>query len=225
MTSLSKFTIILGAIAASAVSSQAAVTNFIDHNLGGITATWDIFAGANRIPSWMFSTVDSGNSIEGYHSDLNLSATVPGYVAGSSMTQATGPIDSDGSTPGGDRQLFYTFFGAVSWNVSATAEEATDTVILLIQNVQGSAGSTSNVTLNGVTATGTTDANRVTTYRWDNLSISSGDAINLTWATNTPHSVFDAFQLQTGTIPEPSGMVLAGVSLLGLAARRSRKDA
>jgi len=224
MNSVFKFTIILGALAASALSSQAASINFTNYNLGGVTASWDVFAGGNRLPSWSFSTADAGNSIQGYAGDLALVATVPGYTAGNFMSYSTGPIDSDGSTIPGDRQMFYTLFGAVNWTVSAVAQEAMTTVVLQVQNYAGSAGGVSNMTLNGITATGTTDAALVTTYAWEGLNIAAGDALNVAWSTATAHSVFDGFQLQTGTgaIPEPSALLLVGGSVLGMAFRRKR---
>ena len=228
MSLLHKLSITVAALGAAVASSQAALTNFTGYGLSGTTASWDVFAGANYLQAFSFSTVDTGNSITGYTGDLTLNATIPGWVSSSMFTKATGPTGSDGSTIPGNRELFYTFFASqVNWGISGAVEENTATVVLQFQNTSGSAGGLSNMTLNGIPAIGSTDPTTlVTTYSWSDLDLETGDAFALAWTNNSQHSAFDAFQLQTGNgaVPEPSALVLAGISMLGLTARRKRRN-
>ncbi len=222
-----KLSITAAVLGATLASSQAALTNFYNYDLGGATASWDIFAGANYLPAFSFSTADAGNSISGYAGNLTLNVVNPGHIPGNFPSYASGPIGSDSVVPG-DRQTFYTFFaGLTNWSITGIAGAATSSVVFQVQDA-GGAGGMNNMTLNGIAAqVYANPSTLVTTYTWSGLDLDAGDSYSLTWTNNNAHSAFDAFQLQTGNgaVPEPSAFLMAGASVLGFISRRKRNRA
>jgi len=211
--------ILAAALMASATISQAVLTGFTDYALGGTTASWDIFYGSNYQPVFNFPTGTAGNPILNSTEELNLNVVVNSYIPGPptpSRKQATGPIDTDGSTIPGNRDQFYTFFSDVAtWSILGYATGAMDTLIFQIAEIDVSALSMTNVMLNGSAVTPTfNDTTDVGTFTWSGLGLSSGDSFNITWNTNT-HQSYDAFQIQTDVVvvPEPTAAGLLVASL------------
>lgn len=231
MTKFIRTSLICIGLLSSTMLSQATLVNFTDYGLGGTTASWDIYAGDNYLQEFTYSTGDSGNSISGYTGNLDLKATVNSWQAGPpnpANTQATGPIGSDGSggigggggSIPGDREFFYTFYGSppgtpMGYSITGTLASDADTIVFQFQNATGSNGGLSNMTFNSISAAGSTNTGTlVTTWEWTGLNLSMGDTFTFAWQSLADHSVFDAFQIQMGTIPEPNSAALVGISLL-----------
>lgn len=207
------------ALVASAGLSQAVLTNFTDFNYGGNTASWDIFYGANYLPTFTFATGTVGNPSDTAQA-INLVAVNPGYVAGNFGTYATGPLDSNGSTIPGNRELFYTFFAnPVKFTITGlvTGTELDNIAFQALVGI-GSNGSITNVSLNNVAAATSGITSGVNFWTWNDLNLTQGSRFTLTFETNVQHIAFDAFQIQTDTtvVPEPStyALIVIGLALV-----------
>lgn len=197
---------------------SATLLDFTDYELGGTTASWDIFYGANYLPVFTFDTGTVGNPIINSLEPLTLRATVTTWMAGPPAPhrqQATGPIGNDNQIPG-DREQFYTFFGNVNWDITETWDASWNTFVFQARVATGSNTSMASVLFNGLapTQSGFDTVTGVGTWRWDGLSLADDSTYALTWNTGT-HTGLDAFQIQAGVIPEPSTWAL--IALAGVA--------
>jgi hypothetical protein len=228
-----KFASFLAAALLSAVSvSHADLAGFTNHNLGGTTASWDIYYGPNYLPVFTFSTGTVGNPIVNSPGELDLVANVTSWQPGPPIPangQATGPIDSNGSTIPGNREQFYTFFGSIAWNVAGLNTTAMDTFTFQVGIESGSGGSLTNMTLNGIapSSTGFDSGSGIGFWTWTGLGIAADSNFSLYWNTGN-HIGLDAFQIQSDAIltavPEPSVTAFGiGASVLALALLGRRK--
>jgi hypothetical protein len=221
------------AFGASILPSQASLINFQDFGLGGTTAGWDTFYGANYLPAFSFDTGTAGNPITGSAGHLTLKAVNPGHIPGPPSPangQATGPVDSDGATRPGNRDLFYTFFAStVNFSITGwvAAGQTLDDFAFQALVAPGSAGGISNIMLNGAAADDSGTAGGVGYWTWAGLNLDEGSQFTLSWQTTSQHSVLDAFQVQTdaGVVPEPSAYALLGLGLVALMVLKRRSSA
>lgn len=204
--------------------ATATLADFADFQLGGVTASWDIFYGSNYLPVFQFQTGTAGNPIINSPEELTLRATVTTWQAGPPMPsnqQASGPIGSDSSVPG-NREQFYTFFaGNINWDITGEASATLNSVVFQARILTGSNTSISNLAFNNIspTAMAFDSGTGVGTWQWTGLTLSSGDAYSFTWNTGT-HTGFDAFQIQTGVVPEPTTWALLLIAGAAALARR-----
>lgn len=217
---------------------SATLTDFTDFGYGGLKASWDIFGGPNFLPVFTYATGTPGNPMINTLSPLTLRATVTTWTPGPPQPQnqqAIGPTGSNFEAPG-DRELFYTYFGNVNWDISGTTGGLWPGAVLQVKIIPSGNPfdpndptfvnvntALQNVRLNGVapTATNYDLTTSVGTWTWEGLNIASGSNYAFTWTTGT-HVAIDAVQLQV--IPEPGTLgllALAAGSLLVL--RRKRR--
>jgi len=199
--------------------SHATLTDFVDYDLGGYTSSWDTFSSGNYLKNFSYQTGTSGTPSTS-EAPMTLNATVPGWAAGGFSTWATGPLDSNGSTVGGNQDLFYTFFASsVLWNIGGTvnSDEPLTEFVFQAKVASGSAGGLTNVLLNGVSESSSDfdAATNVYTWTWTDLNYSKGAFYNLTWDTDTQHSVIDSYQVQADAqaVPEPTTWALMALAL------------
>jgi hypothetical protein len=210
-------------LGASTASSQASLVGFTDYSLGGTTAGWDTFYGSNYLPTFTFTTGTVGNPVSGsLGNNFQLVAVNPSHIPGPPSPgnlQASGPIDSDGATRPGNRDLFYTFFApTVNFTITGLVADGQTLNDFIFQGLvkTGSAGGIQNVTLNGIGADDSgVNGNSVNYWSWENLGLQAGDTFTLAWQATVQHSVFDAFQIQTDAtaVPEPSAYALMALGL------------
>ncbi len=221
---------VMAALSLTTGSAQASLAGFTDFGYtGGTTASWDIFYGPNRVKNFSFETGTAGNPDDSAKPFL-LNANVPGWVSNVPFSKATGPIDTDGITIPGNRELFYTFFATtVKFTIYGlvTGTEMDDFAFQTLV-APGSGGAITNVQLNGMDAeVEDVNENDVNYWTWSSLNLAQGSTFQLTFEANTIHSAFDAFQIQTSTeaIPEPSTYALMALGLIVVLYRARKRMA
>lgn len=206
----------MGLLSINAFATPSGLTNYAVSP--GSISLWDVFPGANYQPGYTFVAIGE---------PLSLNVTNAGT--------ASGPVDADGGTVPGNRDQYYTFFATSAFNIADTADTNLQTVVLQAKYQPGGGGGLLNVLFNGSTASsvvtglaftdpGTDYQRQITTWTWENINVSQGQAINLAWEMGV-HSTFDAVQLDLVAVPEPGTLAFLAVgtaALLGLARRRSR---
>lgn len=206
---------------------RADLANFADYELGGVSASWDIFYGDNYLPEFSFDGGTAGNPLLGASSAVTLTAEVPNWVAASAAPQfgaATGPIGTgdQGAEIPGNREQFYTLWGApVNFSIQGTTGEVWDSVVF-----QFNGSGILSPEFNGVSPT-TSDYDSVSEfglYVWEEIGLGAGQPFDLSWSAGGQHHAYDAFQLQAGPnpIPEPTTvlLVLMGLGIWGLSRYR-----
>jgi len=189
--------------------SHAALTNFTDYNLGGTTASWDIFYGPNYEPVFNFTTGTPSNPLDSdYDEEFTLTASVTGT--------ATGPAGPTPPAPG-NREYFYTFFATsvkfTIWGMVGEGETL-DNFALQILQASGGQGGISNIQFNGAYAdVSGVNGSSVQYWTWGDLGLQAGESFKISFEMNTEHSNLDAVQIQMDAqaIPEPSTSLLLGI--------------
>jgi len=220
---LSTGLLLAGAWAGLTSSLHADLSNFTDYQLGGVSASFDIWYGDNYLQQFSYDSGTAGNPLLGSQSTITLIADVPNWVdsgpaspAAPQFGNATGPIGSGGLQAGvpGNREQFYTLWGnPVDFSIAGATETPWETVAL---QLNGSA--ISNPLLNGLAPTSFTydEDSEYGVAMWQGLGYAQGTNYSLNWSAGGQHHAYDALQLQAGpqAIPEPATIALV---LLGAA--------
>ena len=192
--------------------SHATLDGFDDYELGGTTASWDIFYGPSYQTTFNFTTGSAGNPLDSeYDENFTLTASKTGGVA-------TGPSGTSmGEPPPGNRDMFYTLFATnvtfTIWGMVGEGETLNN-FVLQISQIPGAPAGLQNVKFNGLsTVNFGANVNGVNYWGWSGLGLQAGQSFKISFDLPDNHNNIDAVQIQMDaqSIPEPSTWMLIGL--------------
>lgn len=204
--------------------SHASLDGFDDYDLGGTTASWDIFYGIKYQPNYSFETGTAGNAVvNGLGENFILGVSVNSFIPGVTPWQhnpangvATGPIEPISGNPNSGEK-FYTYNAtSVTFTIYGMVGEGETLDVFVFQVFQDAAGAggLSNVKFNNSSTLNTSvNGNGVQYWIWSGLGLQENTSFQLTFELNTQHSNIEALQIQMDAqaVPEPSTWMLIGL--------------